>query len=59
MEQVRKDESEVRKAALQLVQDNPEIVEEIQRSEQLMDILEDRPELEEEVVELAEEMASG
>lgn len=57
MEQVRQDESDVRKATLKLVQDNPEIIEEIERSERLMDILDDRPELEEEVVELAESMS--
>ncbi|WP_436343973.1 tyrosine-type recombinase/integrase [Natronorubrum sp. FCH18a] len=53
---IRENESEVRSAALQLVQQDPETVDRIERSERLMDLLEDRPELEEEVFELAEEL---
>jgi hypothetical protein len=53
---VRENESDVRRAALQLVQEDPEAVDRIERSEQLMDLLEDRPELEEEIFELASEL---
>lgn len=59
IEQVREDEGEVRRAILQLVHKDPGIIEEIEGTERIMDLLDDRPELEEEIVELAETLASG
>lgn len=56
VETIRESESDVRKAALRLVQQDPEAVDRIERSEQLMDLLEDRPELEEEIFELASDL---
>ena len=56
IETVQKDEGDVRRAVLQLVRQDPEVIDEIERSERLMDVLDDRPELEEEVVELAEDL---
>ncbi len=57
IEDVKDYESDVRSAILQLVQKDPDIIDDIEKSERVMDILEDRPELEEEIVELAEAMA--
>lgn len=58
VEQVRNDESEIRSKVLKLVRNNPGIIDDIERSERMMDVLEERPELEEEIVELAETLAS-
>jgi hypothetical protein len=57
MEEVCRDESDVRSAILQLVREEPGVIEDIERSERLMELLDDRPELEEEIVELAETLA--
>lgn len=54
VEQVRSDESDIRSKVLKLVRNNPGIIDDIERSERMMDVLEDRPEFEEEIVELAE-----
>lgn len=56
VEEVKENESDVRSAALRLVQQDPEAVNRIERSERLIELLEDRPELEEEVFELASEL---
>lgn len=56
IERVQESERDVRKAALRLVQQDPEVVDRIERSEQLMDLVKDRPDIEEEVFELAGEL---
>lgn len=58
VESIRRNESEVRRAALQLVRQDPDVVDQINRSERLMEILADRPDLEEEIFELATELDS-
>lgn len=59
IERIKRDESEVRSAVLQLVRDNPQVIDDIERSQRVMDVLKDRPELEEEIIELAEELTAG
>lgn len=59
IEKVRKDDGEIRRAVLKLVRDDPEVIDRLERSERLMDVLASRPELEEEIVAMAEEVGSG
>ncbi|WP_306058544.1 tyrosine-type recombinase/integrase [Natronococcus wangiae] len=54
---VRQNETEVRRAALRLVEQDPDVVDRIERSERLMELLESQPELEEDIFELATELA--
>lgn len=54
VEKVKKDEGEIRRGVLSLVRADPELVDQIQRSERVMDVLSDRPELEEEIVAMAD-----
>lgn len=56
---VQERQREVRDAAMRLVAERPEVVDEIQSTEDLMTVLEDRPELREEVEELAAELEDG
>ena len=55
----QKDEGEIRLAVLTLVRDDPEVINQVERSEKLMDVLASRPELEEQIVAMAEEVGSG
>lgn len=57
IDRVEAHEGEVRTAILKLVRKNPQIIEDIEASEHVMELLEDRPELEAEIVELAESLA--
>ncbi|MFB6134431.1 MAG: tyrosine-type recombinase/integrase [Halanaeroarchaeum sp.] len=58
IEKLQRDEGEVRRAVLDLVRDDPKVIDQIEKSERLMDVLADRPELEEEIVAMAEDLVA-
>jgi len=57
--EIREQQREVRDAALRLVSERPELVDEIQEAEDLMTIFEDRPELQAEAEELVAALDGG
>ena len=56
VESIKEREREVRSKALELVQERPEVVSEIERAERLMDIIDDDPELSDEIRRLADSL---
>jgi hypothetical protein len=58
IQQIKSDEADIRSAILRLVHENPEVIQDIETTQQLMEVLEDRPELQEEVLALAEDIAA-